>query len=74
MRHKLDDDDDDDDDDLEINVLGCRVDRLGTNCDQCVSMVQCGFTSRETIRLLRMATSTFTQLLSSVCFVSKHGA
>ena len=70
MRHKLDDGDDD----IEINVLGCRVDILGTNCDQCVSMVQCDFTSTETIRLLRTATSTFTQLLSCVCFVSKHGA
>ena len=40
-----DDDDDDDDDDVELNVLGCRVDVLGTNCDQCVSMVQCCFTS-----------------------------
>ena len=26
---------------------------LGTNCDQCVSMVQCCFTSTETIRLVR---------------------
>ena len=26
---------------------------LGTNCDQCVSMVQCCFTSTETIRLIR---------------------
>ena len=25
-------DDDDDDDDVELNVLGCRVDILGTNC------------------------------------------
>ena len=24
------------DDDVELNVLGCRVDILGTNCDQCV--------------------------------------
>ena len=30
-----------DDDDVELNVLGCRVDILGTNCDQCVCMVQC---------------------------------
>ena len=28
------------DDDVELNVLGCRVDMLGTNCDQCVCMVQ----------------------------------
>ena len=43
---------------------------LATNCDQCVSLVQCCFTSTETIRLIRdgdprTATSTFTQLLSS---------
>ena len=53
-----------------INVLGCRVDILGTDCDQCVCMVQCCFTSTETIRLIRTgrpgtATSTFTQLLNS---------
>ena len=46
------------------------VDILGTNCDQRVCMVQCCFTSTETIRLIRdgeprTATSTFTQLLSS---------
>ena len=44
---------DDVDDDMELNVLGCRVDILGTNCDQCVCMVQCCFTSTETIRLIR---------------------
>ena len=43
-----------DDDDVELNVLGCRADILGTNCDQCVSMVQCCFTSTETIRLIGM--------------------
>ena len=58
-------------DDVELNVLECRVDILGTNCDQCVSVVQCCFTSTETIRLVRTgrprtATSTFTQLLNSV--------
>ena len=53
-----------DDDGVELNVLGCRV-VLGTNCDQCVNMVQCCFTSTETIRLIRTATSTFTQLLNS---------
>ena len=42
-----------DDDDVEVNVLTCRVDILGTNCDQCVCMVQCCFTSTETIRLIR---------------------
>ena len=41
------------DDDVELNVLGCRVDILGTNCDQCVCMVQCCFTSTETIMLIR---------------------
>ena len=54
----------DDDDDVELHVLGCRVDILWTNCDQCVSMVQCCFTSTETVRLIRTATSTFTQLLN----------
>ena len=29
------------------------VGMLGTNCDQCVCMVQCCFTSTETIRLIR---------------------
>ena len=29
------------------------VDILGTNCDQCRSMVQCCFTSTETLRLIR---------------------
>ena len=29
------------------------VDILGTNCDQCRSMVQCCFTSTETVRLIR---------------------
>ena len=29
------------------------VDILGTNCDQCRSMVQCCFTSTETIRFIR---------------------
>ena len=42
-----------DDDDVKLNVLGCRVDILGTNCDQCKCMVQCCFTSIETIRLVR---------------------
>ena len=42
-------------DDIELNVLGCRVDILETNCDQCC------FTSTETIRLIR----TLTQLLNS---------
>ena len=42
------------DDDVELNVVECRVDILGTNCDQCVSTVQCcRFTSSETIRLIR---------------------
>ena len=34
-----------DDDDVELNVLGCRADMLGTNFDQCVCTVQCCFTS-----------------------------
>ena len=32
---------------------GCPVDISGTNCHQCVCMVQCGFTSTETTRLVR---------------------
>ena len=51
--HDDDDDDDDDNDVVELNVLGCRVDILGTNCDQWVCMVQCCFTSTETIRFIR---------------------
>ena len=43
----------DDDDDVELDVLGCRVDILGTNCNQCVRAVQCCFTSTETVRLIR---------------------
>ena len=42
-----------DDDDVELHVLGCRWTYIGTNCDQCVCMVQCCFTSTETIRLIR---------------------
>ena len=39
---------------------------LGTNCDQCLSMVQCCFTSTETQDgKPRTATSTLTQLLNS---------
>ena len=33
------------DDDVELDVLGCRVDILGTNCDRCMCLVQCCFTS-----------------------------
>ena len=60
-----------DDDDVEPNVLGCRVDILGTNCDQCLSMVQCCFTSTETVRLIRTGSPgrpprlSLTQLLNS---------
>ena len=46
-------DNDDDDDDVELHVLGYQVDILGTNCDQCLSMGQCCFTSTETVRLIR---------------------
>ena len=42
-----------DDDDVELHVLGCCVELLGTNCDQCRSTVQCCFTSPETVRLIR---------------------
>ena len=44
LRHMVDGDD------VELNVLGCRFDILGTNCDQCVCMVQCCLSS---IRLIR---------------------
>ena len=60
-----------DDDDVGLNVLGCRVDILGTNCDQCISMVQCCFTSTETVRLIRTGSPgrpprlSLTQLLNS---------
>ena len=40
-------------DEVELHVLECQVDILETNCDQCVSTVQCCFTSTETIRLIR---------------------
>ena len=43
----------DDDEDIELDVLGCRVDTLGANCDQCVCTVQCCITSTETVRLIR---------------------
>ena len=39
------------------------IDIVGTNFDQCLSMVQCCFTSTETVRLIR--TEIFTQLLNS---------
>ena len=39
--------------DVELRVLGCRWTYIGTNCDQCVCMVQCCLTSTETIRLIR---------------------
>ena len=59
-----------DGDDVEVHVLGCRVDILGTNCDQCLRMAQCCFTSTETARLIRTGSpgrlsSTFTQRLNS---------
>ena len=45
------------------------ADILGTNCDLCVSMAQCCFTSTETKahwdEKSRTATSAFTQLLNS---------
>ena len=45
------------DGDVEHNVLGCRLTYyfllLGANCDHCVYMVQCCFTSTETIKVIR---------------------
>ena len=50
---------------------------LGTNCDQCRSMVQCCFTSTETVRLIRMESpgrppqlshSPWTLALQKLCF------
>ena len=47
------------------------ADILGTNCDQCLSMVQCCFMSTETVRLIRTESpgrpprATFTQFLNS---------
>ena len=44
----------DDDGEVELYVLRCQLTLyLGTNSDQCWSMVQCCFTSTETIRLFR---------------------
>ena len=43
----------DDDDEVMLNVLRCQLTLLGTNCDQCRSMVQYCFTFTETRRLLR---------------------
>ena len=60
-------DDDDDDDGVELNALGCRVDILWTNCDQCVRMVQCCFTSTETIRTIRDGYLHLTELLPELC-------
>ena len=51
-------------DDVELNVLRCQVDILGANCDQCVSIVQCCFTSTETIRLIRMGSQGWPPQLS----------
>ena len=42
-----------DDDDCRASCPRMSVDILGTNCDQCMSMVQCCFTSTETVRLVR---------------------
>ena len=69
------------DDDVELNVLGCRVDTLGTNCDQCVSMVYCCFT--ETKRLIwtgspgrppRLSHSSWTRTLAEVWLCSSRQA
>ena len=62
--------DDDSDDDVELNVLGCRVDMLGTNCGQCVSHSSVLlYVHRNHKAHLdgepRTATSTLTQLLNS---------
>ena len=47
-------------------MMMMSVDILRTNCDQCLSLVQCCFTSTETVRLIKTeSTSTFTQLLNS---------
>ena len=48
-----DDDDDDDDDEVELHGPRMSVDVLRTNYDQCRSMVQCCFTSTETVRLIK---------------------
>ena len=40
------------------------VDILGTNCDQCLSMVQCCFTSTETVRFIRMGSQGWLPRLS----------
>ena len=43
-----------DDDDIKLHILRCQLTyQVGTKCDQCLSMVQCCFTSTETVRLIR---------------------
>ena len=38
---------------VELHVPGCRLTYyIGTNCDQCLSTVQCCFTSTKTVRLI----------------------
>ena len=44
------------------------VDILGTNCDQCLSMVQCCFTSTETVRLIRTENPGRLPRLSHSCW------
>ena len=44
------------------------ADILGTNCDQCVSMVQCCFTSTETVRLIRTGSPGRPPRLSHSCW------
>ena len=53
-----------DDDCVELNVPRCQGNMLGTNCDQCLSMVQCCFTSTETIRLIRTGSPRWPPQLS----------
>ena len=48
------------------------VDILGTNCDQCVSMVQCCFTSTETIRLVRTGSPGRPPRLSHLFWTLSH--
>ena len=43
---------------------GCRVGILGTKCDQCVCMVQCYFTSTETVRPIRTGSPEWPPRLS----------
>ena len=66
---------------IQASSSRMSVDILGTNCDQCRSMVHCCFTSTETVRLIRtenpgqpprLSHSSWT-LWSDLCLVHVYG-